>query len=341
MSVIIPTEDTYGRLQDGRPVRRFTFTTPEKLTVKVINYGCIITEILMPDKDGKIQDINLGFDDIAGYETRHPYFGSIVGRFANRIKNGIFKIDGQEYSLAKNDGPNAIHGGIKGFDRALFDANVEGDKLVLSYKSPDGEEGYPGELTLVVTYQLSPSGDLTLTYRATTSKPTCVNLTNHAYFNLAGHGAGRKSLEDHVLQINADFYTPLDDAWMPSGEIRTVEGTKMDIRKPDRVGTRIHELTCNYCVGETGILKDVAKVELPSTGRFIEVRTTEPALQCYTGCNMETMAGKDFVTYQRYGAICLEAQHHPDSINMDIPLRFYTNLKTGWSAIFYTDFDVK
>ncbi|KAK3093649.1 hypothetical protein FSP39_018451 [Pinctada imbricata] len=291
------------------------------MKVRVINYGCIITDILLPDRDGNVADINLGFDSIKGYEDGHPYFGAVVGRVANRIYGGKFELDGQEYSLNVNKPPNHLHGGVKGFDKVVWESSVADDKLVLKYTSPDGEEGYPGELTATVNYKLTDANQLVINYSARTTKPTPVNMTNHAYFNLGGQGS--PDVKDHVLTIKADKYTPLNEHTIPTGEIADVEGTVYDVRTPTRLGDRMKDVNgglgfdINFCVEQTGNLNSVAKLQHQPSGREIEVFTTEPGLQCYTGCNMKTMTGKGGATYRQFGAVCLETQHYPNSVNQE------------------------
>lgn len=318
---VIPTRDSFGRLQDGTEISRFTFKNKNNITVRIINYGGIITDILVPDRNGKVVDINLGFDDIKEYEARHPYFGAICGRVANRIAGGKFTLDGKEYQLAVNNGPNHLHGGVKGFDKVVWKARVEDDTLVLSYVSPDGEERYPGELTVEVRYRLTNENELVIDYTATTTKATPINLTNHAYLNLAGQGY--PNIDDHVLWIDAYTYTPLDQNIIPTGVITPVEGTAYDLRTPTRLGDRLKYVNdgkgydINFCVGgQIGKLTRVASLEHPSSGRKMDVLTTEPGLQCYTGCNMAPgVIGKGGVEYQKFASVCLETQHYANSVN--------------------------
>lgn len=318
---VVPTRDSFGRLQDGTEISRFTFKNKNNVTVRIINYGGIITDILVPDKNGKVVDINLGFDDIKGYEARHPYFGAICGRVANRIASGKFSLDGKEYQLPVNNDPNHLHGGVKGFDKAVWAARVDGDTLVLKYVSPDGEEQYPGELITEVRYRLTSKNELSIDYTATTTKATPINLTNHAYLNLAGQGY--PNLEDHVLWIDAFTYTPLDENNIPTGIIAPVAGTAYDLRTPTRLGDRLKNVNngkgydTNFCVGgQLGKLTRVASLEHPPSGRKMDVFTTEPGLQCYTGCNMKPeVFGKGGVEYRKLASVCLETQHYADSVN--------------------------
>ncbi|PVD26005.1 hypothetical protein C0Q70_13673 [Pomacea canaliculata] len=278
------SQDNFGQTKDGRCVTRYTLSSSSgRLVVRILDYGGIITEINVPDRNGKVSDINLGLDDMADYETKSPYFGALIGRVANRIAGGRFVLDGQTYQLFINNGPNSLHGGRIGFDK---------------YTSPDGEENYPGELTTTVRYRVSDDDELWITYEATTTKPTPVNLTNHAYFNLAGHEAG--TLDDSVVTIAADTFTVVDENSIPTGEIRPVEGTEWDLRKPVRLGDRLLQVPGgrgfdhNFCLtgGSSREPKFAARVEHPPSGRFMECKTTEPGLQFYTGVNLNVPGAK-------------------------------------------------
>ncbi|OWF55426.1 aldose 1-epimerase-like [Mizuhopecten yessoensis] len=319
MSVATITQDNFGKTKDGQDVNRFTFTNKNNVTVRVLDYGCIITEILVPDKNGEVKDVNLGFDGMEGYLTRSPYFGAVCGRVANRIAGGKFSLDGQEFQLPVNNGLNCLHGGVKGFDKVIWDTTVDGDRLFLRYVSADNEEGFPGEVTTTVSYRLSDDNVFSIEYTATTTKATPINLTNHSYFNLAGQGT--QNLDGHVIQLLGDHYTPLNENIIPTGEVAPVMGTPMDLRKPVSVPERMKEVNGglgfdhNFCVGEGAKLKFVARVEHVPSGRVMDVSTTEPGLQCYTSKNLKPTLGKGGVTYQKFSAICLEAQHYPDSVN--------------------------
>ncbi|XP_046364266.2 galactose mutarotase-like [Haliotis rufescens] len=317
------TQDSYGQTRDGSEVTRFTLTNKNDVVVRIINYGGTITEIRVPDRAGRVADICPGFEDMEGYQANPIYMGALVGRVADRIAGATFDLDGKTYNLNANDlqeAPNFLHGGTKGFDKMLWDATIEGNKLVLKYVSPDGEENFPGEVTTVVTYELDDDNGLTLEYTATTTKATPINLTNHVYFNLAGHGAGAAELENHVATVKADTYLPMNNLYIPTGEIKEVAGQPQDLRTPTRVGDRLHNpelgrgFTCNYNLQVTGNKEFAARFEHPGSGRYFECSTTEPALMFYTGHWLNN-PGKGGAVYGRYSAFCLEAQHYPDSVH--------------------------
>jgi aldose 1-epimerase len=280
----------------------------------------------VPDKDGKLADVTLGFDKLEDYVKSSPYFGCITGRVANRIANAKFTLDGKEYALAANNGKHTLHGGKVGFDKRVWQAEpfrtAAGQGLKLTYTSPDGEEGFPGNLACTVTYVLNDANELVIAYKATTDKQTPVNLTNHAYFNLAGHGNG--TVLDHVVQIKADKYTPTDESLIPTGKIEPVAGTPFDFTQPTRIGERIKQIKAdpvgydlNYVLGtkRTDAPQHVATVTEPTSGRVMEVLTTEPGIQLYTGNFLKDLKGKGGATYPQYGAFCLETQFFPDSPN--------------------------
>jgi aldose 1-epimerase len=316
----------FGKTPDGTAVDLYTLTNRKGLTAKIITYGGIVTELHVPDRNGKFGDVVLGFDKLEGYLAGHPYFGAIVGRVANRIAKGKFTLDGKEYTVATNNGPNALHGGIKGFDKFVWKAEPleapDGMALKLSYVSRDGEEGYPGTLSTTVYYILKDSNELKINYQATTDKPTIVNLTNHSYFNLAGPASG--NILDHELMLAADEYTPTDDTLIPTGETRTVRGTPLDFTTPKTIGSRIGEIPAhiggydhNFALRGAGKkLELAARAYDPKSGRVMEMLTTEPGVQLYTGNFLDgKLKGKGGVAYQKYQAFCLEAQHYPDSVN--------------------------
>lgn len=314
----------FGKTKEGKSVDLYTLTNKNGLVARITNYGGTLTELHVPDKNGQNGNIVLGFATLEPYVAGHPFFGSTTGRVANRIARGKFKIDGKEYTVATNNGPNHLHGGPNGFDKQLWDAEQiesrSGPALKLQYVSPDGDQGYPGTLTTTVIYTLTNNDELKIDYKATTNKPTIVNLTNHSYFNLAGDGNG--DILDHELMINADKYTVFDSTQIPTGEIKSVEGTPLDFRKPTPIGQRIaqvegggydHNFVLN---GKTGDMKLCARVRDPKSGRVMEIRTTEPGVQLYTANGLNgSITGTSGKPYPKYGAFCLETQHYPDSVN--------------------------
>jgi aldose 1-epimerase len=312
---------------DGHAVDLYTLTNRHGVVAKIMTYGGIITELHVPDRDGKLGDVVLGFDDLKGYLGGHPYFGALVGRVANRVAKGRFTLDGKDYKLAVNNGPNALHGGLKGFDKVVWKAEPiktdHGAALQLTYTSADGEEGYPGTLKATVVYTLTDDNALKIDYKATTDKDTPVNLTNHSYFNLAGPASG--DILGHQLRIEADSYTPVDDTLIPTGEIKPVKGTPLDFTKLTPIGAHIDQLKGepggydhNFVLNkrrEQGPQPAVEVVE-PKTGRVMEMLTTEPGVQFYTGNFLDgSNKGKGGVVYKKHQGFCLEAQHFPDSVN--------------------------
>lgn len=318
------TTAPFGRTPDGAAVDLYTLRNAHGLTVKVMTYGCIITEIHTPDRNGQMGDIVLGFDNLDGYLRGHPYFGCVVGRYANRIAQARFTLDGQTYTLAANNGPNALHGGLKGFDKVVWQAEPlsvpNGVAVRFRHVSPDGEEGYPGTLQALVTYTLTDDNELRLDYEATTDKPTVVNLTNHTYWNLAGGG----DIYGHELTLFADRFTPVDDTLIPTGEIAPVAGTPMDFTRPKPIGRDLKQLTNdpqgydhNFVLRHGGgKLAPCATVYEPKTGRVLEIRTDQPGVQFYSGNFLDgTLTGKGGWVYRQHHALCLETQHFPDSPN--------------------------
>ena len=314
----------FGQTKDGKAVDLYTLTNKNGLVAKITNYGGIVTELHVPDRSGQNGNVVLGFATLDKYVAGHPFFGTITGRVANRIGKGRFTLDGKEYKLQTNNGPNHLHGGNNGFDKKVWEAapreTRDGPALVLRYTSPDGDSGYPGTLTTTVTYTLTNDDELKVDYRATTDKPTIVNLTNHSYFNLAGDGNG--TVLDQELTINADKYTVFDNTQIPTGEIRPVEGTPLDFRKPTRIGARIQQVEGggydhNFVLnGKTGQMKLCARVHDRKSGRVMEIRTTEPGVQLYTANGLNgSITGVSGKPYEKYGALCLETQHYPDSVN--------------------------
>ncbi|MFN2571817.1 MAG: aldose epimerase family protein [Gemmatimonadales bacterium] len=322
----------FGKLPDGRDVELFTLTNAHGIEIRVMTYGAIITAIYTPDRQGRRADIVLGFDSLAGYLADSPYFGALVGRYANRIAGGHFTLDGATYTLARNNGPNSLHGGLRGFDKVLWSADVvrsdTGVGVRLRYVSPDGEEGYPGTLQVQVTYTLTAHDELIVDYDATTDKATPVNLSQHTYWNL--HGAGRGDILDHVLTLKAARYTPVDSTLIPTGALAPVAGTPFDFRTGAAIGARIdgtdeqlrfgHGYDHNWVLddhrGAPNALAHAARLVDPVSGRALDISTTEPGIQFYAGNFLDgTIKGKGGHAYEHRGALCLETQHFPDSPN--------------------------
>jgi aldose 1-epimerase len=316
------THEPFGKTSGGETVEVYTLKNSSGASVKVLDYGGIVTEINVPDAQGKLSNVTLGFDNMPDYETKSPYFGCLVGRFANRIAKGRFTLDGKEYTLAVNNGPNALHGGLKGYDKRIWKAkpleSSEGPALQLTLHDPDGTEGYPGTLDTTVTYTWTNDNVLEISYVAKVDgKATPLNLTNHAYFNLKD--AGKSDILGHVLTLDCDQYTPVDDTSIPTGTIAPVEGTAIDFRSPKTIGKDMaamgstppgydHNLVVR---GSKGTLRRAARVEEPTTGRTMECWTTEPGVQLYTGNFLDANANE----FAQHHGFCLETQHYPDSIN--------------------------
>jgi aldose 1-epimerase len=325
----------FGKTTDGQHVDLYTLTNAHGMEVAITNYGGTVVSIRVPDRSGKFADVVLGFDNFNGYLSNTPFFGVVVGRYGNRIAKARFTLDGHEYHLAANDDGNTLHGGLRGFDKKIWKARDVSTKempaLELTYLSRDGEEGYPGNLAATVTYSLTPKNELKIDYTATTDKPTVLNLTNHSYFNLGGQGEG--DALSHLMMINADRFTPVDATLIPTGELKSVAGTPLDFRKPTAIGARIdaqdqqiqfcrgydHNFVLNHKDGELGV---AGRVTDPSSGRVLEVLTTEPGVQFYTGNFLDgTVHGKGGKAYAHRSAFCLETQHFPDSPNHpDFPM---------------------
>jgi len=314
------TKKIFGTYEN-KEVYLYSLKNGSGFTVRITNYGGIVTSILAPDKNGKFDDIVLGYDNLAGYLKDTPYFGAIVGRYANRIAKGKFVLDGADYTLAVNNGPNALHGGIKGFDKVVWEAEEltgkEEVSLNLHYLSRDGEEGYPGNLEVTVIYSLNNDNELKIEYSAKTDKPTPVNLSHHSYFNLAGTSG--KDILGQTLMINADKYTVVDETLIPTGELRDVTGA-MDFRKPQLVGSRIQDVTGgydhNYVLNNNGSFAKVAELSDPESGRMMQVLTDEPGMQFYSGNFLDgSINGKNGIVYRKHFGLCLETQHFPDSPN--------------------------
>ena len=324
----IPVE-SFGKTKSGEAVEAYTLQNANDMTAKFITYGATLVEWHVPDKEGQTADIVFGFDAMAGYEDSgaNQHFGCTTGRFANRIGGAKFTLDGKEYQLAKNNGPNHIHGGNeRNLGRVVWKAEpFERDTergIVFTYTSPDGEEGYPGTLACKVTYTLTDAGEIRIEYEATTDKPTPINLTNHSYFNL--NGAGAETVLDHELTLNADQYTPVDETLIPTGKIVSVEGTPLDFRTPHKIGERIDQLnetsTRGYdhnivLRGPAGKLRLAARLCDAKSGRAMNVYTTEPGVQFYSGNSLHGQKGKGGKVYAQRSGLCLETQHFPDSVN--------------------------
>jgi aldose 1-epimerase len=317
----------YGKMPDGKPVEAFTLKNAGGIELQAITYGGIITSLRVPDRNGTVADIVLGYDRLEDYLKDQRFFGAIIGRYGNRIGKGQFSLDGKTYKLATNNGPNHLHGGPGGFNKLVWNAKPVAGKnaIVFSRTSPDGEEGYPGSLQVQVTYTLTDKNELIVDYRAVTDKPTVVNLTQHSYFNLAGHNSG--DILGHELMLNADRYTPVDGTLIPTGELAPVDGTPFDFRKPTAIGARISQADPqlkngqgydhNWVLNRSGSgLQLAARATEPKSGRTLEIRTTEPGIQFYSGNFLDgKVTGKEGTAYRRRTGFCLETQHFPDSPN--------------------------
>jgi len=320
-------ESSFGTLPDGRAVKLYTLRNCKGMEARISSYGGLVISLTAPDRNGKYADVTLGYDSLDGYLKETPYFGALIGRYGNRIAKGHFTLDGKTYTLAINDPPNTLHGGKVGFDKVLWNARPFqsgiGQAVELTYVSKDGEEGYPGNLNVKVVITLTENNSLRFDYTATTDKSTVVNLTHHGYFNLAGEG----DVLGYEVQILADKFTPVDQTLIPTGELKSVEGTPFDFRKPTAIGARIgqddqqlkfgrgydHNWVINKPFGELGV---IARIYEPTTGRVMEVSSTEPGLQFYTGNFLDgKITGKGGRVYNHRNAFCMEPQHYPDSPN--------------------------
>ncbi len=324
--------ERFGQTELNEEIEIYTLVNRNGLRAKVTTYGAMLTELHTPDRAGALGDITLGFDNLKQYLDGHPYFGVTTGRVANRVAQAKFTLNGRTYNLAVNNPPNSLHGGDRGLDKRVWKAvqipHELGPAIRFSYLSPDGEEGYPGNLWIVVTYTLTNTNELRIDYEATTDKDTPINLTNHTYWNLADGGAS--PILDHELQIFADYYTPVDSTLIPTGEIAPVAGTPMDFTQPTAIGSRIGQLPGNPVANDPGgydhnyvlrvaegtSLRLIARAYSPASGRVMEIETTEPGVQLYTGNFLDgTLTGKNGAVYEKNHAICLETQHFPDSVN--------------------------
>jgi aldose 1-epimerase len=316
--------ESFGRTPEGDEAFLYTLTNAKGLRVRITNYGAIVVSMEVPDRHGKLDDVLLGHDDLEGYLTRGGCAAAVIGRYANRIGNARFTLDDVEYTLAANNGLNHLHGGLKGFDKRLWKqeevtASEDQAWVKLSYLSQDGEEGYPGNLRCTVWYTLNNDDELRINYEAETDKKTVVNLTNHAYWNLAGQGAG--DVLGHELTINASQFTVVDKGLIPTGITVSVIGTPLDFMSPRKIGSRMRQLSSGYdhnyvLIGAPDAVKSCAKIHEPTTGRIMEISTTEPGVQLYTANHMNgSLIGKGGKAYVKHAAFCLETQHYPDSPN--------------------------
>jgi aldose 1-epimerase len=336
-------KQSFGTAPDGKAIDIYTLKNAKGMEARITNFGATLVSLRVPDRAGKFDDVVLGFDSLDGYVNLNTYYGGLIGRHGNRIAGGKFSLDGKTFTLPKNNGENTLHGGLKGFNKRVWEAKPvttkAGEELELTYLSSDGEEGFPGNLSVKVVYKLAADkNDLTIDYTATTDKDTVLNLTNHSYFNLAGAGSG--DILGDVVTIHASKFTPVDASLIPTGELKDVAGTPFDFRKPTAVGARIDQndpqlqygkgYDLNWVIdrkaGSTDLVP-AAEVYEPKTGRVLEVLTTEPGVQFYSGNHMEDTQGKDGKTYHFRGALCLETQHYPDSPNH--PAFPTTELKPG------------
>ena len=323
--VALASSKPWGKTPAGETVDLYTLRNAKGMEANISTYGGVIVSLKVPDRAGKLGDVVLGFDDFKGYLLPPPYFGALIGRYGNRIGHAQFTLDGIVHHLAKNDGDNTLHGGLRGFDKVIWKAtSLSPTSLQLTYLSKDGEEGFPGNLSAKVVYTVTANNELRIDYSATTDKDTVVNLTNHSYFNLAGEGQG--DILGDELTINADRYTPVDKGLIPTGELRSVKGTPFDFTQPHVIGERINAndqqlvfakgYDQNFVLNHPGLTTVAAKARDPKMGRIVEVLTTEPGLQFYTSNFLDgTIHGKGGKIYAKHAAICMETQHFPDSPN--------------------------
>jgi aldose 1-epimerase len=332
-------EKRFGKMPDGTKITSYTLRNAKGAEATIINYGGIVTTLKMPDRNGNSGDVVLGFDNLNDYVKSSPFFGALIGRYGNRIARGHFVLDGKKYTLATNNAPNSLHGGVKGFDKVVWHAtphpSSSSPSLELTYLSKDGEEGYPGNLSVTAIYTLTADNGLKVEFKATTDKDTVVNLTHHSYFNLAGKG----DILNHVVMIDADKFTPVDSTLIPTGELKPVDGTPFDFRTPTAVGARINQndeqlkfgngYDHNWSINNySGVVRRAARVYEPTSGRVMEVYTDQPGMQFYSGNFLDgTLKGKGGWVYQFRNGFCMEPQHFPDSPNQ--PSFLSTELKPG------------
>lgn len=337
----IISKEHWGNTRSGEPIDLYTITNKNGIEARITNFGGRLVSLKTPDREGNIKDIVLGFDTLEGYLGMNPYFGALVGRYANRIANGEFSLNGKRYHLARNNGDSSLHGGLKGFDKVAWQvretSGSNGPGLELHYLSVDGEEGYPGNLDVTVTYTLTDADELRIEYLGKTDKDTVLNLTNHSYFDLSGDAEGK--IVDLEVTINADRFTPVNEKLIPTGKLQSVDGTPFDFRKPMRVGARIDEgdqqlkyglgYDHNFVINGNGKTASfAARARDQKTGRVLEVDTTQPGMQFYTGNHLDgTVTGKAGVVYRSRSGVCFETQHFPDSPNH--PEFPSTELKSG------------
>ncbi|XP_012226476.1 galactose mutarotase isoform X2 [Linepithema humile] len=317
------TTTTWGSV-NGQEVKKFTLKNKAGQEIDVVTYGATVTAVRTPDKKGNTVDVVLGFDNVEGYQSSsNPYFGATIGRVANRIGKASFIVDGQRYNVSKNIGENSLHGGVHGWNSKVWNATVEGDRVVMTLVSEDGDEGYPGTVTTTATFQLSDDGELRIEMQARSTKATPINLTNHSYFNLAGQATNAAELYKHVVTLNADRWTVTDNESIPTGEIRSVANSVMDLRKPTTLGDVIDKVPgggydYNFCLPEPydhRKVNFVAKVLHPASGRCLEVHSNQPGVQFYTANSLSDVIGKNGTEYLKHAAFCLETQNYPDAIN--------------------------
>ena len=327
-SLPLVSTSSFGKMTDGQAVTLYTMRNRKGAEMSVMNYGGIIVSLKVPDRNGVIEDVTLGYDSLSDYQNASPFFGALVGRYGNRIAKGKFTLDGKSYNLPLNNGVNHLHGGPQGFDKMFWSIQDVSDsvqaKLKLTYQSKDGEQGYPGNLSIEVLYSLSDDNEVSVEYKATTDKKTVVNLTQHAYFNLSGNV--RRDILDHRLTIQADNFLPIDETLIPTGVLQPVKETPFDFLVPQTIGSRINEKHAQlingkgydhcWALNNKGHFEKVATLEDPSTGRRIEVFTDQPGIQFYSGNFLDgSNVGKEGVVYKQHLGLCLETQHFPDSPN--------------------------